>query len=173
MNIVNRDISKYLYTVVLQEGEQIFTPIICLTLEDAITTRKKIFTKYCKEKNIKIANPDDFSDYEKAIWVDNIERINCYIFESCVNKKEDDLKYRMIVLNNNEVDMTEEEYVNSQEKVLDIKTNNLHYVWELMINKFEGMNYCILANNKLLCSGSFDPSDYEIIEDFERGLKNN
>lgn len=71
LNTVKVDVpkvSKNTYTVVLQEGEQIFAPIVCLTLENAIIMRKEIFTKYCEEKNVEIANPEDFVDFEKAVW---------------------------------------------------------------------------------------------------------
>lgn len=80
------------------------------------------------------------------------------------------MKYRIIVLNNNEVDMGIEEYVESQNKVIDLETNDIRNIWKLMLNEFEGMNYCILIDDNILCSGAFDPYDFEIIEGY---LNNN
>lgn len=73
-----------IYTVVLKIGEEIFSPIICITVKDAVRTRKEIFSKYCLEKNIKLQNGNDFDDYEKVVWANSVERVCCYIFESDV-----------------------------------------------------------------------------------------
>lgn len=80
---MNRN-TRHVYTVVLTEGEEIFNPIVCLNIDEAIKTRKKVFTRHCSVKNIKLNNMNKYDDFETVVWANSIERVRCYIFESDV-----------------------------------------------------------------------------------------
>lgn len=78
---------------------------------------------------------------------------------------------------------SEEMYFESEDKyltimddvIVDIKIfnnkeakENLILYWNTLFKQYEGMNYCIIdsLNNKVFLSGSYDPNDIDIIEDY-------
>lgn len=78
------------------------------------------------------------------------------------------MKYRVIILSKVKEDFnfSTEDYIDSTNKLVDMGINSkesLVYFLKIMLDKFEGFNYCILENMNIICSGALDPGDIEII----------
>lgn len=85
-------------------------------------------------------------------------------------------KYEIKVFNSDEVLFkNEQKYLELSDCIADVKIFNdknsgdiLISYWETMIDQFEGMNYCVvnIITSEIIISGSYDPNDIEIIEEY-------
>lgn len=72
---------------------------------------------------------------------------------------------------------TDDEYLQRKTDIIvdimifdnDGAKHNLEQYWNMLFGQYEGMNYCIvdLLNNNVIISGTFDPNDIDVIEDYD------